>query len=74
MIFFAKISEPRRSEIIAELLERTVPTFIAEPIAEALLAGIMSATESFQKKNTTPKSLKAAAELPPDRPSQGTTP
>jgi len=57
------ITASSKSEIIAELLERTVPTFITEPIAEALLAGIMSATESFQKKNTTPKALKAAASL-----------
>ncbi|MBP6889781.1 MAG: hypothetical protein KBC83_01485 [Candidatus Moranbacteria bacterium] len=57
------ITASSKSEILTELLERTVPTFITESIAEALLAGIMSATESFQKKNTTPKALKAAAEL-----------
>jgi len=57
------ITASSKSEILAELLERTVPTFITEPIAEALLAGIMTATESFQKKNTTPKALKAAAGL-----------
>lgn len=57
------ITASSKSEIIAELLERSVPTFITEPVAEALLAGIMAATESFQKKNTTPRALKVASEL-----------
>lgn len=57
------ITASSKSEIVAELLERSLPTFITEPIAEALLSGIMTATESFQKKNTTPRALKVAAEL-----------
>lgn len=57
------ITASSKSEIITELFERSAPTFITEPIAEALLVGIMSATESFQKKNTTPRALKAAATL-----------
>jgi len=36
---------------------------IDERTAEALLAGIVSATESFQKKNTTPRSLDIASKL-----------
>jgi nanoRNase/pAp phosphatase (c-di-AMP/oligoRNAs hydrolase) len=51
------------SEIMSELLEKAAPQSITEGIAECLLAGIMSATESFQKKNTTPKSLHTASHL-----------
>lgn len=57
------ITASSKSEIITECFERILPDFLSEPIAEALLAGIMSATESFQKKNTTPRALKAAALL-----------
>lgn len=57
------ITASSKSEIVSELLEKSAPTFITEAVAESLLAGIMAATESFQKKNTTPRSLKVAAEL-----------
>ncbi len=36
---------------------------IDEGVAEALLTGIIAATESFQKKNTTPRSLDMASKL-----------
>ena len=51
------------SEIMSDLLEKTAPQSITEDVAECLLTGIMSATESFQKKNTTPKSLHTASHL-----------
>lgn len=51
------------SEIMTDLLEKSTQQSLTETIAECLLAGIMSATESFQKKNTTPKSLHTASHL-----------
>lgn len=52
------------SEILVECLERLSAS---EPFdlqtAECLLTGIMCATESFQKKNTTPKTFHTAAKL-----------
>lgn len=51
------------SEILAQIFEQISPYSLSGTIAECLLAGIMSATESFQKKNTTPKSLQIAASL-----------
>lgn len=51
------------SEIIADLLSKIDGKSIDESMSEILLAGIIDATNSFQKKNTTPKSLRIAAEL-----------
>lgn len=51
------------SEIIADLAEQAFPTHIGSFIGESLLAGIITATDSFQKKNTTPKALQAASRL-----------
>lgn len=51
------------SEILAETLEQINSFSMDEKISECLLAGIISATESFQKKNTTPKALQIAAKL-----------
>jgi len=51
------------SEIIYRLLEFIDPLSIDQPMAECLLAGIISATDSFQQKNTTPKALLASAAL-----------
>lgn len=52
---------------VAEILFVTLSAIdrerIDEGIAEALLTGIVAATESFQKKNTTPKSLDVASKL-----------
>ncbi len=51
------------SEILANLLQTTHSEWIDETIAECLLSGIIGATESFQKKNTTPKALHTASWL-----------
>jgi nanoRNase/pAp phosphatase (c-di-AMP/oligoRNAs hydrolase) len=50
------------SEILTETLEQINSVF-DENIANCLLTGIISATESFQKRNTTPKSLQISARL-----------
>lgn len=51
------------SEILAGSLKDIDAGLINETIATALLTGIIGATDSFQKKNTTPKSLAVSAEL-----------
>ncbi len=51
------------SEILADLLDKLNNFSIDPVVAQCLLTGIMSATDSFQRKNTTPKALKTAANL-----------
>lgn len=51
------------SEIAKDLVSGLDPEAIDTDIATCLLTGIISATDSFQKKSTTPRSLLAAAEL-----------
>ncbi|NTW15366.1 MAG: hypothetical protein HGA38_03275 [Candidatus Moranbacteria bacterium] len=51
------------SEILFESIFSFAPTRIGESVAECLLAGIIAATESFQRKNTTPKALQTASRL-----------
>lgn len=51
------------AEILYDLLSATDRAAIDDGVAEGLLAGIIAATESFQKKNTTPKSLQTASSL-----------
>lgn len=51
------------SEILSIALGQTDDSLIDKKIADCLLTGIISATESFQKKNTTPRALLAAATL-----------
>lgn len=51
------------SEIIAHYIEAIGKEFLDTNIAEALLTGIMAATDSFQRKNTTPKTLSLASTL-----------
>ena len=51
------------SEILANALESIDPALIDKTIATCLLTGIIGATESFQKKNTTPKAFAVAAKL-----------
>lgn len=51
------------SEILGQALENINPESIDQNIANCLLTGIISATESFQNKKTTPKSLLVAAAL-----------
>ena len=51
------------SEILSAALDYVDYSAIDKNIADCLLTGIISATDSFQKKNTTPKALLAAATL-----------
>jgi nanoRNase/pAp phosphatase (c-di-AMP/oligoRNAs hydrolase) len=51
------------SEIIFSFLESWKPELIDQKIATCFLAGIIGETESFQKKNTTPKTMAVASEL-----------
>ena len=57
------ITASSSAEILAEVLEQAFPKHINAQVGESLLAGIISATESFQKKNTTPKALQTASRL-----------
>lgn len=51
------------SEIIAEILFQGDNSGLNESVAQCLLSGIISETDSFQRKNTTPQSLHIAARL-----------
>jgi nanoRNase/pAp phosphatase (c-di-AMP/oligoRNAs hydrolase) len=51
------------SEVVADLMQKIDEKKIDETMAESLLTGIIDATNSFQKKNTTPKSLHIGAML-----------
>jgi len=51
------------SEILSIALDHVDYSTVDKNIADCLLTGIISATDSFQKKNTTPKALLAAATL-----------
>lgn len=51
------------SEILYDSLSTFGKNMIDQELAEMFLTGIIAATESFQKKNTTPKALKAASAL-----------
>ncbi|MFA5961381.1 MAG: DHH family phosphoesterase [Parcubacteria group bacterium] len=51
------------AEIIKPVLEDIDATNFDKNIATSLLTGIIGATGNFQKKNTTPKALSAAADL-----------
>lgn len=57
------ITASSTSELVADLLQKINGKNIDENMAESLLTGIIDATNSFQKKNTTPKSLRIASEL-----------
>lgn len=57
------ITASSNAEIVADILEKGALGTINEQVSECLLAGIISATESFQKKNTTPKALQTASHL-----------
>ncbi|MEP7162230.1 MAG: hypothetical protein ABI747_00490 [Candidatus Moraniibacteriota bacterium] len=58
-----EVTASSSSEIAASLLEKVGKELLTGPVAEALLTGIISATESFQKKNTTPRALEIASRL-----------
>lgn len=51
------------AEILSRALEEIDPLLMDKKIATCLLSGIIGATDSFQKKNTTPKAFAAAAGL-----------
>lgn len=51
------------SEIVAETLEQINADLVDKDIATCLLTGIIGATDSFQKKNTTPKAFLTASNL-----------
>ncbi|HOW60618.1 MAG TPA: DHH family phosphoesterase [Candidatus Moranbacteria bacterium] len=57
------ITASSTSEIVADLIQKINAENLDETIAESLLTGIIDATNSFQKKNTTPKSLQISAAL-----------
>lgn len=57
------ITASSTSEVVADLLQKIGEKNIDEVMAENLLTGIIDATNSFQKKNTTPKALRIAAAL-----------
>lgn len=51
------------AEILAKNFEQFPETKLSEDVTECLLTGLIAATESFQKKNTTPQSLELASRL-----------
>jgi bifunctional oligoribonuclease and PAP phosphatase NrnA len=51
------------SEIIFRIIEEIDPLSFDKKIASSLLTGIVGETDSFQKRNTTPKSLIIASQL-----------
>lgn len=51
------------SEIVTQTLENLDVDLIDKKIATCLLTGLIGATNSFQKKNTTPRALLASANL-----------
>ncbi len=51
------------SEIVSRTLEQNYPEALDEEVANCLLTGLISATNSFQENSTTPKTLLAAANL-----------
>lgn len=57
------ITASSNAEILSDVLEKAAPNLSTESVSEALLAGIIAATDSFQKRNTTPKALKLASRL-----------
>jgi len=57
------ITASSTAEILTEALEEENTPWFTESVGESLLTGIITATESFQKRNTTPKALKIASHL-----------
>ncbi len=57
------ITASSSSEILANFLETFYDELLDENIATCLMTGLIGATESFQRKNTTPKALSLAATL-----------
>ncbi|MDD2766888.1 MAG: hypothetical protein PHH40_03985 [Candidatus Moranbacteria bacterium] len=57
------ITASSNAEILAETLGEDNKLLFTETVGESLLTGIITATDSFQKRNTTPKALKIASHL-----------
>ena len=62
-INLVNVTASSASEILLEMLQNLDTEAIDKNIATCLLTGLISATDSFQKKNTTPKALSLAASL-----------
>ena len=64
-INFVDLTATSTAEILVSIIEALTgdPKFFDENIATALLAGLITDTNSFQNTNTTPKSLTVAAQL-----------
>jgi nanoRNase/pAp phosphatase (c-di-AMP/oligoRNAs hydrolase) len=62
-INFVMLTASSTSEVLYEMMEKINPALLDDKIASCLLSGIISATESFQKKNTTPRSMEIASKL-----------
>lgn len=57
------ITASSSSEILARTFEQIHPDLVDKQIATCLLTGLIGATDSFQKKNTTPRALSTSASL-----------
>ncbi len=62
-INFVEVTASSNAEIVTALLKEIGEEFLDNGIAEALLTGLMAATDSFQKKTTTPRALELASFL-----------
>lgn len=62
-INLVNVTASSASEIVLELFQNLDAAALDKNIATCLLTGLVSATDSFQKKNTTPKALSLAATL-----------
>lgn len=62
-INFVDILASSCSEIVSDILELIEPANVDKNVSDCLLTGIITATDRFQGKNTTPKSLQVAAKL-----------
>lgn len=62
-INLVEVTASSTAEIVASLIREIGDEFLEDQIAEALLAGIMAATDSFQRKTTTPRTLELASYL-----------
>lgn len=62
-INIVSITSSSTAEVLFDIMEKIGVEIMDEKISNCLLTGIISGTESFQRKNTTPKSLQVAAKL-----------
>ena len=62
-IHLTSLTASSASEVLAQFFETMDGAAIDERVSQCLLAGIVSATDSFQGKNTTPKALQIASDL-----------